>query len=84
MTSDADQALPKEYAEDPSEEILMIIIVLLAPIAVAVALAIVFDLKQRRRRASLTGHDIAAATRMARADREGRVSGGGNGGAIGR
>lgn len=62
----------------------MIMIVILAPIVAAVVLAIVFDLKQRRRRASLTGHDIATATRMARADREGRVSGSGNGGAFGR
>jgi hypothetical protein len=60
----------------------MIMIVILAPVAAAVALAIVFDLKQRRRRASLTGHDIAAETRMARADREGRI--GGTGGGFGR
>jgi hypothetical protein len=79
VSSDADQAPRKKYAGDLNEETSMIMIVLLAPIVAAIVLAIVFDRKQRHRRASLTGHDVAAATRMARADREGRISGtGGN------
>lgn len=57
----------------------MIMIVILGPLVVLIAWAALFDLRQRRRRASLTGHDIAAETRMARADREGRISGTGGG-----
>jgi hypothetical protein len=58
---------------------MMIMIVILGPLVVLIAWAALFDLRQRRRRASLTGHDIAAETRMARADREGRISGTGGG-----
>jgi hypothetical protein len=60
----------------------MILIVILGLLVVLIAGAALFDLRQRRRRASLTGHDIAAETRMARADREGRI--GGTGGGFGR
>jgi hypothetical protein len=64
---------------------MMIMIVILGPLVVLVVGAALFDLRQRRRRASLTGHDIAAQTRMARATREGRVGGiGGTGGGLGR
>jgi hypothetical protein len=59
------------------EKIMMIMIVILGPLVVLVVGAALFDLRQRRRRASLTGHDIAAQTRMARANREGRTGGGG-------
>ena len=80
MTSDANQARLKQYAGDPKKErSLLILILILAPIAALVVWAALFDLRQRRRRASLTGHDIAAETRMARADREGRISGTGGG-----
>ena len=63
---------------------IMIMIVILGPVVVLIAWAALFDLRQRRRRASLTGHDIAAETRMARADREGRVTGTGTSGGLGR
>jgi hypothetical protein len=87
VTSDADQAPPEKYAGDPSEELKMLLILILAPILVLVVVAAVYDLRQRRRRGPITGHDTAAALRRARANTEGRTDSTGSpggGGAAGR
>lgn len=62
-------------------------ILILVPILALVVVAAVFDLRQRRRRGPITGHDHAAAIRRARANTEGRTDSTGSpggGGATGR
>jgi uncharacterized membrane protein len=55
--------------------------VIVIPIIVVVVGAALYDLRQRRRRAAVTGHDIAGAVQRGRADRDGRIdSPGGAGG----
>jgi hypothetical protein len=64
-----------------------ILILIVALILALVVVAAVFDLRQRRRRGPVTGHDHAAAIRRARANTEGRTDSTGSpggGGASGR
>ncbi len=63
------------------------LLVILIPLGALVIYAVVFDLKRRRRRAALTGHDISTAARIARANADARgasgLGGGGGDGAVG-
>jgi hypothetical protein len=52
-----------------------ILLIVLVPLVALVIWAVVFDLKRRRRRASLTSHDISAAARRARANADTRGGG---------
>jgi hypothetical protein len=60
-----------------------ILLVILVPLGALVIYAVVFDLKRRRRRDTLTSHDISWAARLARANADARGGsglGGGDGG----
>jgi hypothetical protein len=52
-----------------------ILLIVLVPLVALVIWAVAFDLKRRRRRASLTSHDISAAARRARANADTRGGG---------
>jgi hypothetical protein len=51
---------------------MLTILLILAPLLAVVIWAVVFDIRQRRRHAPVTGHGVGAAIRRARADAEGR------------
>lgn len=70
------------YADSLRKEIVMItILLILFPLFALIIWAIVFDMKRRHQRASLTGHDAGAALRRARAAAEGRGGSNGSGSA---
>jgi hypothetical protein len=63
-----------------------VLLIILIPLGALVIYGVVFDLKRRRRRSALTGHDISSAARMARANADARGGsglGGGDGGSGG-
>jgi hypothetical protein len=49
-----------------------VLLLILIPLGALVIYAVVFDLKRRRRHATLTSHDINSAARMARANADAR------------
>jgi hypothetical protein len=60
----------------PLKEVMMVILsVILGPLAVLFIYAVVSDLRRRRRRGAVRGHDINSAVRTTRADAETRASG---------
>ena len=60
-----------------------ILLVILVPLGALVIYAVVFDLRRRRRRDALTGHDISSAARTARTNEDAHGVQGGLGGGPG-
>ena len=63
-----------------------VLLIFLIPLGALVIYAVVYDLRRRRRRGAVRGHDVSSAARMARAnaDAHGASGLGGSDGGVGK